>query len=105
MELNTVFISLDRLKELEVAEQKLNEPRSKTVLINSGCGFSRIVQTDEECVEKLANDLVSMTSKSKHLTEKIYKYSVEIIELEQEIGKISLMNFWQFYKWKKITKK
>ena len=101
MELNTVFISLERLKELELAEQKLKEPRSKTVLINRGCGFSYIVETDEECVEKLANDLVSTKSNNEFLRDQGCKYSLEIIELKQEISKISLMSFWKFYKWRK----
>ena len=47
MEVNTVVISLDRLKELELAEKKVNEPRSKTIVIERGWGYNFVIETDD----------------------------------------------------------
>ena len=56
MEVNTVVISLDRLKELELAEKKVNEPRSNTIIILSGYGegseYTYRIETDDECTKK-----------------------------------------------------
>ena len=84
MEVNTVVISLDRLKELELAEKKVNEPGSKTIVIERSWGYEFVVETDDECAEKLAN--------------KIKKQQEEIEKLQEEIKNtiddVSGMNYW-----------
>jgi hypothetical protein len=91
MEVNTVVISLDRLKELELAEKKVNEPRSKTIVIERSWGYEFVVETDDECAEKLAN--------------KVKKQQEEIEKLQEEIKNtiddVRGMNYWSFRKWKR----
>ena len=80
MEINTVVISLDRLKELELAEDKINKPRSKTIIIESVWGNYFKIETDDECDAKLAN---------------------EIKRMQEEINDVKKMNYLDFLKWKK----
>jgi len=87
MEVNTVIISLDRLKELELAEKKVNKPRSKTIVIERGWGSSFIVKTDDESAEKLAN--------------KIKAQQEEIEKVINTIDDLKKMNYLDFRKWKK----
>tara|TARA_R110000851_G_scaffold33317_2_gene88618 strand:+ start:2014 stop:2298 length:285 start_codon:yes stop_codon:yes gene_type:complete len=93
MEINIVVISLDRLKELELAEKKVTEPRSKTIIISEtyGFGYSQTykIETDDECTEKLANEL------------KLAKEEIKKLTTEITIEDVKEMNFWNFRKWKK----
>ena len=99
MEVNTVVISLDRLKELELAEKKVNEPRSKTIVIESYMMSSYIVETDDECTEKLANDLKDAKEKIDKLKDELKNPKEEVIEIT--IDDVKEMNYWSFRKWKR----
>ena len=106
MKVNTVVISLDRLKELELAEKKVNEPRSKTILIQRYRGYDFVVETDDECDEKLANKIKTQQEKIETQQEKIEKLEEEIKnlknkEVEITIEDVKKMNYWGFRKWKK----
>jgi hypothetical protein len=57
MEANTVTITIDRYEEFKTAEKKLAEPRSKTIITTHGWVGLKIIETDDECVENLANEL------------------------------------------------
>ena len=98
MKVNTVVISLDRLKELELAEKKVNEPRSKTIVIERDWGYNFVVETDDECAEILANKI---KTKQKEIKTK----QKEIDNLKEEvkitIDDVKKMNYWDFRKWKK----
>ena len=91
MEANTVVISLERLKELELAEKKLNKPRSKTIIIEKGWGYKVTVETDDETDEKLANKIKTRQEEIKKLKE----------EIKTTIDDVKKMNYWSFRKWKK----
>jgi len=99
MEVNTVVISLDRLKELELAEKKVNEPRSKTIVIERSMFGSFTVETDDECTEKLANDLKDAKKEIGKLKDELKKPKEEVIEIT--IDDIKKMNYWSFRKWKR----
>ena len=92
MEVNTVVISLDRLKELELAEKKVNEPRSKTIVIETGWRSNFTVETDDECAEKLANKIKTQQEEIEKLKEEIKN---------PKIDDVKKMNYWDFRKWKK----
>src|SRR6056297_727249 len=99
MEINTVVISLDRLKELELAEKKINEPRSKTIITESSWGHYLKIDTVDECDAKLAYEI-------KRKQEEIDKLKEEINKLKEEKVKITIdyakkMNYLDFLKWKK----
>ena len=79
MEVNTVVISLDRLKELEKAENKLNEPRSKTIVIQKNMYYSYIIETDEECAEKLAKDLKDAKEEIDELKDELQKITEDYV--------------------------
>ena len=94
MEVNTVVISLDRLKELELAEKKVNESGSKTIVIERSWGYEGyefVVKTDDECVEKLANKLKKQQEEIEKLQE----------EIKNTIDDVRGMNYWSFRKWKR----
>jgi hypothetical protein len=57
MELNTVTLKLERYHELLSYETKVNEPRAHTVFLRSIYGRSEIVQTDDEVVKLIAEEL------------------------------------------------
>ena len=99
MEVNTVVISLDRLKELELAEKKVNEPRSKTIVIERGWGYDFVVETDDECAEKLANKIKTQQEEIEKLKEEIENPKNE--EVKITIDDVKKMNYWDFRKWKK----
>jgi len=99
MEANTVVISLDRLKKLETAEKKVNEPRSKTIIIHRSMYGSYIVETDEECTEKLANNLIDAKQEIRKLKEEIENPKTE--EVKITIDDVKEMNYWDFRKWKR----
>ena len=99
MEVNTVVISLDRLKELELAEKKVNEPRSKTIVIERGWGYDFVVETDDECTEKLANKIKTQQEEIEKLKEEIENPKNE--EVKITIDDVKKMNYWDFRKWKK----
>jgi len=99
MEVNTVVISLDRLKELFLAEKKVNEPRSKTIVIERGWGYSFIVETDDACIEKLANDLKDAKEKIDKLKDELKNPKEGVIEIT--IEDVKEMNYWSFRKWKR----
>ncbi|NQZ55434.1 MAG: hypothetical protein HRS51_02900 [Candidatus Nitrosopelagicus sp.] len=108
MEINTVVISLDRLKELELSEKKANELRSKTVVIERYRGVDFIVSTDDECDEKLAyyiktqeEQLKTQEDEFETQQEEIEKLKTTIENLELKIGYVNEMNYWDFRKWKK----
>lgn len=100
MEVNTVAISLDRLKELELAEKKVNEPRSKTIVIERGWGYNFVVETDDECAEKLANKIKKQQEEIEKLKEEIKNPKKEE-EVKITIDDVKNMNYWDFRKWKK----
>ena len=99
MEVNTVVISLDRLKELELAEKKVNEPRSKTIVIRRGWGYNFVVETDDECAEKLANEIKTQQDEIEKLKEEIENPKIK--EVKITIDDVKKMNYWDFRKWKK----
>ena len=103
MEVNTVVISLDRLKELELAENKLNEPRSKTIIVSTnyvwGKPYTYKVETDDECAEKLANDLKNAKKEIDKLKDELKNPKEEVIEIT--IDDVKKMNYWGFRKWKR----
>lgn len=99
MEVNTVVISLDRLKKLESAEKKVNKPRSKTIVIERGWGYNFVVETDDECAEKLANKIKKQKEEIKKLKEEIKNPKRE--EVKITIDDVKKMNYWDFRKWKK----
>ena len=92
MEVNTV-------KELELAEKKVNEHRSKTIVIERDIMFSYIVETDDECTEKLANDLKDAKEKIDKLKYELKNPKEEVIEIT--IDDVKEMNYWSFRKWKR----
>ena len=114
MEINTVVISLDRLKELELAEKKLKEPRNKTVIIGEvyydryfvneqGHHYSKpsyILSTDDECAEKLANDLKISREREEKIS---IKYNLCVINNDSLMNKLSNMSIWKFIKWRKVN--
>jgi predicted RNase H-like nuclease (RuvC/YqgF family) len=100
MEVNTVVISLDRLKELELAEKKVNEPRSKTIVIERHMFGSYTVETDDKCAEKLANDLKEAKEKIDELKSELENPKKEEV-VEITIGDVKKMNYWDFRKWKR----
>ena len=76
-------------------EKKINKHKSKTIVIdkrhtNEGV-FSYTVETNDGCVEKLANDLEKSKDKIQDLK----------IETAITINNIKNMNYWSFRKWKK----
>ena len=97
MEVNTVVISLDRLRELELAENKVNEPRSKTIVIEQQMFTKFIVETDDECTEKLANDLKDAKEEICELKDKLENPK----EVKITIDDVKEMNYWSFRKWKR----
>ena len=99
MEVNTVVISLDRLKELELAEKKVNEPRSKTIVIERDWGYNFVVETDDECAEILANKIKTQQKEIDKLKEEIKNPKNE--EVKITIDDVKKMNYWDFRKWKK----
>jgi len=99
MEVNTVVISLDRLKELELAEKKVNEPRSKTIVIERGWGYNFVIETDDECAEKLANKIKKQHEEIEKLKEEIKNPKIE--EVKITIDDVKKMNYWDFRKWKR----
>jgi len=99
MEINTVVISLDRLKELELAEKKVKEPRSKTIVIERYMMYSYIVETDDECTEKLSNDLKDAKEKIDKLKDELKNPKEGVIEIT--IEDVKEMNYWSFRKWKR----
>ena len=98
MEVNTVVISLDRLKELELAEKKVNEPRSKTIVVERDMMFFYIVKTDDESTEKLANDLKDAKEKIAKLKDELNTINIKYSSLA---WKLKEMNYWSFRKWKR----
>lgn len=82
MEVNTVTISLERFKQLEKAEIKLEEPRSKTIIIKEYFGYPLRVETDSDSVALLAV--------------KLKKSEANLIELKKLKG----ITFWQLLKTK-----
>lgn len=92
MEANTVVISIERYEKFKLAENKLNEPRSKTIIIQAGWGYNYTIETDDKCAEKMANDL-------KDAKEEISKLKEEVIEIT--IDDVKAMNYWEFRKWKR----
>ena len=106
MKVNTVVISLDRLKELELVEKKVNKPRSKTIVIEGGWGYNFTVETDDECAEKLAKKIKTQQEEIKKLEDEIKKLEDEIEKLKNKeveitIDDVKKMNYWGFRKWKK----
>ena len=91
MEVNTVVISLDRLKELELAEKKVNKPRSKTIIIDREWGYNLVVETDDECAAFLANEINAQRKEIEMLKE----------EVKITIDDVKKMNYWDFCVWRR----
>ena len=91
MEVNTVVISLDRLKELERAEEKSKLPRSNTIIIKREYGGYFRVETDDECHKELALGINSYENKIKQLEE----------EMKITIEDVKRMNYWDFCVWRR----
>ena len=85
MEVNTVVISLDRLKELELAEKKYKFQ----IQVNF------IKQEFSECLERL---LVFLANEIK-----AQKKEIEMLkeEVKITIDDVKKMNYWDFRNWKK----
>jgi peptidoglycan hydrolase CwlO-like protein len=106
MEANTVVISLKRYEKFKLAENKLNKPRSKTIIIESGWGYNYTIETDDGCAEKMANDLKDAKEEISKLKEEISKLKEELETLKVEVTEITIddvkkMNYWEFRKWKR----
>ena len=99
MEANTVVISIDRYEEFKLAEKKLNEPRSKTIIITAGWGYNYTIETDDKCVEKIANDLKDAKEEISKLKEELKTPKVEVIEIT--VDDVKAMSYWEFRKWKR----
>jgi len=99
MEANTVVISIERYEKFKLAENKLNEPRSKTIIIQAGWGYNYTIETDDKCAEKMANDLKDAKEEISKLKEELETLKVEVIEIT--IDDLKAMNYWEFRKWKR----
>ena len=99
MEANTVVISLKRYEKFKLAENKLNKPRSKTIIIESGWGYNYTIETDDGCAEKMANDLKDAKEEISKLKEELETLKVEVTEIT--IDDVKKMNYWEFRKWKR----
>jgi hypothetical protein len=99
MEANTVVISIERYEKLKLAENKLNEPRSKTIIVESGWGYNYTIETDDECAEKMANDLKDAKEEISKLKEELETLKLEVTEIT--IDDVKEMNYWEFRKWKR----
>ena len=99
MEANTVVISIERYEKFKLAENKLNQPRSKTIIIQAGWGYNYTIETDDKCAEKMANDLKDAKEEISKLKEELETLKVEVIEIT--IDDLKAMNYWEFRKWKR----
>jgi|TARA_R110002124_G_scaffold47191_4_gene140776 hypothetical protein len=98
MDINTAVISLDRLRELELAEKKLQLPRSKTIItITKHWRDVFRVDTDDECDEILAYRIKDQEHRIENLLD-------EIKSLKKEFDKVEKLNYWGFCEWRKLTK-
>ena len=97
MEVNTVVISLDRLRELELAEKKANEPRSKTTVIKETWAYKFVVETDDESAEILASEIKENVEEIEQLRREIS----DLKEIESTIEEVKKMSFGEFRKWKR----
>ena len=89
MEANTVTISLDRFKQLEWSEKKLNECKRITKkVVNCGRGIT-FYMTDDEAVEELLCDLTQCVK--------------ELQDAKSTIENIQNMSYWEFRKWKSVN--
>jgi len=96
MEENTVLLSLEKYDRLVEAHKKVNEPRKKTVLIESAM-FSRYeCKTDDEATAKLANDLKEVKAELAEAKAKLDKLPKEIT-----LDDIKQMSWREFKKWKR----
>ena len=95
MESNTVTLKLERYHELLSCETKVNEPRAHTVYIQNSWGIYKEVETDDDAVKLLAEEL----SKS---INNVSKKDVEIekltSQLEKELRKVKERNFFRYIK-------
>jgi hypothetical protein len=90
MDINTAVISLDRLRELELAEKKLQLPRSKTIItITKHWRDVFRVDTDDECDEILAYRIKDQEHRIENLLD-------EIKSLKKEFDKVEKLNYWDF---------
>jgi len=100
MEANTVVISIDRYEEFKLAEKKVNEPRSKTIVIERHMMGSYVVETDDECTEKLAKDLKDAKEEIDKLKDELKNPKKEE-DIKITIDDVREMNYWDFRKWKR----
>ena len=91
MEQNTVILSLEKYDMLKSFQAQLKEPKRKTIIIHRDFGYNYEVQTDDEAVEKLAQDLKKAKSELKKINNQL-KFLLE---------KIKYMNWFELRKWKK----
>ena len=99
MEINTVVISLDRLKELEAAEALVNKPKANLTIIKKGFhGHSYKVETDDECVNIIAEDLAESYVLIRDLEDSA---DIKAGELDDEIEKLKEMSLWRFFNWRR----
>jgi len=102
MEANTVVISIERYEKFKLAENKLNEPRSKTIIIQAGWGYNYTIETDDKCAEKMANDLKDAKEEISKLKEELETLKEELETLKVDtIDDVKAMNYWEFRKWKR----
>jgi predicted class III extradiol MEMO1 family dioxygenase len=96
MEENTVLLSLEKYDRLVEAQKKVNEPRKKTVLIESAMFSHYECQTDDEATEKLANELKEAKAELAEAKAKLDK-----LPKEPTIDDIKKMSWREFKKWKR----
>lgn len=93
MQEDTVLLSLKKYHELIEAQKKVNEPRKKTVLIESNMFGRYECQTDDESTEKLADDLKTVKAQLAETKAKLR----ECITVDD----IKKMSCREFKKWKR----
>jgi K+/H+ antiporter YhaU regulatory subunit KhtT len=98
MEVNTVVISLDRLKELELAEKKLELPRSKTIITISDRYSDFKIDTDDECDRALALKIKDQEYRIQNLLGEIKRLEKEF---DNTTDAIKELNYWGFCNWRR----
>ena len=96
MEENTVLLSLEKYDRLVESHKKVNEPRKKTVLIETTMFRRYECQTDDEATEKLVNDLKEAKAELAEAKAKLDKLPKELT-----IDDIKKMSWREFKKWKR----
>ena len=97
-EKNTVTISTERYDELKGMERLVQSPRSKSIIIERNYGYTYRVETDDEVVAKLAEDLKEEKVKSDGLNNIIDEFEKQ--QYNNSVVDFKDMSIWSFIKWK-----